>query len=255
MDNQNKNSLYDQYVDASVALFMEYYSSALTEHVKTEMMSSDSVDISEELDQKCRTLIRKECAKRKRKVFFKGLSKGFSYAAALLVVLLSMSSALFITVEAVRIPIINFFIEQGDGYWVITGEDEDKNSSGQGGHQDEVMFDETDPLSGLLPAGFKLERYIQLNTGATAMYADESGNNVVLVLTQDSSALMIDTEDAEYTKELSVMECKAILVKTENLSLVWLDSQREVLYNLIVDDIAEEDLIKIAEEVTSRYRR
>lgn len=253
MDNQNKNSLFDQYVDASVALFMEHYSSVLTDHVKTEIMSSESVDVSDGLDQKCRTLIRKEFAKRKRKAFLKGVSKGLSYAAVLMVALLSLSSALFITVEAVRVPIINFFIEQGDGYWVITGEDED--TSAHRDNQNKIVFDEADPLRDLLPEEFRLERYIELNTGATAMYADELGNNAVLVLTRNSSALMIDTENAEYTKEISILDCKAILVKTEKLSLVWLDSKRDVLYNLVVDSIDEEDLIEIAEEVTSRYRK
>ena len=77
MNNQEKNAAYEKYVDASVALFMEHYSSALTEQVKRNVKTLDAVPISEELDQKCKKLIRKECAKHKSRLFFKSLGNLF----------------------------------------------------------------------------------------------------------------------------------------------------------------------------------
>ncbi len=251
MNNQEKNAAYEKYVDASVALFMEHYSAALTEQVKQNIKTFDAVPVPEELDQKCRKLIRKECAKRKSRLFFKSLGKGLSYVAILMVVLLSMSSALFVTVEAVRIPIINFYIEHGDGYWVITGDGE--NSVGNPGPLNNVVFDERDPLNGLVPSEYALERYIELNNGTTAMYQNGEGHTLIFTQTMNSNQLTIDTEDAEYTKELDIIGYDAVLVKTKKMKLVWLDSHRAVMCTLIADSLSEEEIISLAEQLAVQY--
>ena len=253
MNNQEKNAAYEKYVDASVALFMEHYSAALTEQVKQNIKTFDAVPVPEELDQKCRKLIRKECAKRKSKQFFKSLGKGLSYAAVLLIVLLSMSSALFMTVEAVRIPIINFYIEHGDGYWIITGDDGNNNDDVD--NHGDIDFDEGDPLKGLIPGDYVLKRYYELNNGATAMYVNSVGHTVVLMQVTSSSQLVVDTENAEYTKELRINDCNAVLVKAEKMSLVWLEPQQSVMYTLVADSLDEEELITIAEVLSLQYTK
>ena len=252
MNNQEKNAAYEKYVDASVALFMEHYSAALTEQVKQNIKSFDAEQVPEELDQKCRKIIRKECAKRKSRLFFKGLGKGLSYVAILMVIVLSMSSVLFMTVEAVRIPIINFYIEHGDGYWTITG---DGGNSDRTGENAGVVFDERDPLNGIIPAEYSLERFFELANGSTAIYINGKGDMITLMETASSTQIKIDTENADYTKELSVCGCAALIVKTEKMSLAWLDSNEMAMYTIMADALSEEELIAIAEILILKYSK
>ena len=62
--------VYEQYLDATVALFMEHYTAALTDAVLAE--ESDPATGSESMDRRCMEMIRKECAKQRRKEVWKG---------------------------------------------------------------------------------------------------------------------------------------------------------------------------------------
>ena len=103
--------IYEQYVDATVALFMEHYAVALGD--ATMQTKAPELSCSETLDLRCMTAIRKECAKLRRKEAWKSTKRVLRSAAVLLIALLSLSSVLFMTVEAFRVPVINFFIEEG----------------------------------------------------------------------------------------------------------------------------------------------
>ena len=102
-------TVYEKYVDATVEFFMECYSGTLSSAIQEELKDGENQDVvfPKELDKRCQTLIKKECAKQRMKQTAKNVIKGLRYAAIFAVVMLSFTSLLFMTVEAVRIPIIN----------------------------------------------------------------------------------------------------------------------------------------------------
>jgi hypothetical protein len=85
------------------------------------------------------------------------------------------------------------------------------------------------------------------------MYANSMGHTVVLMQTTSSSQLTVDTENAEYTKELKINSCNAILVKKDKLTLVWIEPQQEIMYSLVADTLDEAELITIAEKLLLQY--
>ena len=110
--------VYENYIDASVALFMEYYSVvSLSDNVQAELDAAncDEIQFPAQLDDRCRQLIKNRTAHYRRKQYLKACWKGLKYAAACVMVALSLTSVLFMTVEAVRVPIINYYIEQYAG--------------------------------------------------------------------------------------------------------------------------------------------
>ena len=120
MDNRKiDQDVYERYVDATVALFMEYYSAERAEDMHNELSGNEKIEVElpAELDNRCRTLIKKEHARRKRKEHMKTAMKGLRFVACFAVIVLALASVLFVSVEAIRVPIINYYIKQNDIYW------------------------------------------------------------------------------------------------------------------------------------------
>lgn len=61
----NSEEIFEQFADAAAALVMDQYVTAMQESVAAES-EVPLVEIPEELDQKCRRLIKKKLAKKQR---------------------------------------------------------------------------------------------------------------------------------------------------------------------------------------------
>lgn len=236
--------VYEQYVDAAVALFMEHYAAALAEEVA--QADSPVKACSEALDQRCMALIRAECAKQRRQVFWAATKKVLRSAAMLLMALLSLSSILFMTVEAFRVPVINYFIEQGDGFWEITGRKADDPVTPTTAD----TFDPNDPLAGLLPEGYAL---VHTNVGETgescATYKNEHGNRLFLWIRPNTSYVTVNSENASASIKCTVSGYDAVYVERDNMTqLVWVDKAENATYMLNADAMDEKQLIELAEK-------
>lgn len=243
--------VYEQYVDATVALFMEHYAAALGD--ATMQTQTPAQTCSEMLDLRCMTAIRKACAKRRTRAFWKGTKKVLSSAAIVLVALLSLSSLLFMTAEAFRVPVINFFIEQGDGFWAITGKsDEDPIDPAT---TDE--FDPNDPLAGLLPEGYTFSYAKQSINGSTTLtYKNANGDRLILLIRLGISHLSIDREDASISQKCKVAEYEGVFVVKDGFAqLAWVNSEKSTSYLLNADALDEDILVMIAEKMMQKMSK
>ena len=107
------NEIQDKYMDAVLAMLMDEYAEA-----EAEMLLQNSkdeipeVEMPEELDRKCQALIRKKFVRKKRQHALEALGRASKWAAVLAIILLGTFSALFLTVDAVRTPVINLYLRQ-----------------------------------------------------------------------------------------------------------------------------------------------
>lgn len=232
--------VYEQYVDATVALFMEHYTAVLTDTILEK--KSASASCSETLDRRCMEAIRKECAKLRRKAVWKSTKRMLRSAAVILIAMLSLSSVLFITVEAFRVPVINFFIEQGDGFWVISGKNEDEPVG--------TAFDPNDPLAGLLPEGYKLDKVSgDFDNELLAVYINQNDQKIRFAITR-SSDITVDSENAPISKKHQIAGYAGIYVYKDNLSqLAWVDEENRMSYLLGGNAVSQSELLKIAEQL------
>lgn len=236
--------VYEQYVDATVALFMEHYAVALGD--ATMQTKAPELSCSETLDLRCMTAIRKECAKLRRKEVWKSTKRVLRSAAVLLIALLSLSSVLFMTVEAFRVPVINFFIEEGDGFWAITGKNDDDpidptTSDG---------FDPNDPLAGLLPEEYTPVDVKQNKSGAIiSTYRTLNGNKILFWIRTNVSHITVDSENASISQKCDVAGHEGVFVVKDGLAhLSWINRIDNTSYYLSADDADADMLIAIANE-------
>lgn len=236
--------VYEQYVDATVALFMEHYAAALTD--ATMQTESTVRSCSEALDRRCMEMIRKECAKQRRKEFWKGTKKVLRSAAVILIAMLSLSSVLFMTVEAFRIPVINFFIEQGDGFWAITGRSEEAPVDPATAD----AFDPNDPLAGLLPEGYEVnDVWGDAANGQVVSYMNLAGKKIYIWLRPNPSHMTMDSEFAAVSKRCKVLGNEGAIVSKDGFAqLAWFCETDNTAYLLQANDLDENTLLYIAEQ-------
>lgn len=238
--------VYDKCVDASVALFMQYYCAAVSEDIHKEIleMQAEEKVFPEALDTRCRATIKKKNALSKRRKCFKSVVKGLRYVAVFAVVLLALSSVLFVSVEAIRVPIINYYISTTDKYLEF-------------GASSAVTTDPTvdlnwdDPLAGFLPKEYTLsvcdgDPLIQL----IAAYENSSGSVVKLSIVPLKSTSRIDTEGAQSVQNCIVASCEATMVVKDNVILLAWDCEiTGKRYILKADALNELEILDIAEGI------
>lgn len=249
MNNHAVNTdAYEQYVDATVALFMEYYSAvSLPENIRAEFNEQENKDFvfPAALDDRCRRLIKRECSRYRLNHCIKTIGKGIRYVAIFAIVVLSLFSLLFMTVDAIRIPIINFYIEHFDGHWDISGQEEPNLST------EDTAIDIQNPLAGLISEDFQLlvlegDSLLEL----IAIYEDSNGNQIFFSSMAGENWMTIDTENAQHSQECEIGGYKAIvIVDNPNVRILWFDESTSTTFSLVADEMSETEAVSIVEKI------
>lgn len=251
MNEKNTNhDAYEKYAGATVGLLMENYADVLSENLLGEMENckKDNTDFPQELDKQCLALIKKECARHQRKQCLKTFSKGLQYAAVLVICLFATATTLFVSVEAIRIPIINYFIEKGDGYWEFSS---DVNSAS---NIPSDVIDVTDPLKGLIPSEYKLT----LLDGDSldflfAIYSADPDKEISFSSQGISSTVQIDAEDADKSQKFEILGNQAVLIlKDRAVRLGWVQENKSTIFTLMANDLSEDTVIQIAKQIIQK---
>ena len=246
MNNNISRDVYERYIDAATALFMEYYSRDMGENIRKEIEAEDTeaFTLPKELDDRCRELIKKECATRHRNNYWKSVVKGLRYVAAFAVILLAAASVLFVSVEAIRIPIISYYVENSEGYWELS-------SSDNGAEPEAVRFDVSDPLAGIVPKEYKLvvldgESLNRL----VAIYEKGPGSEIFFSAEDSNGNQQIDSEGAQISQTYQLYGKDVVLViEDTTVRIAWVDADLSTTFTLIATDMSSDVLLDIAEQL------
>ena len=247
MGKERIQEKYDRYVDAMVELYMECYGDMLTEEISKDIQSMEDqkTEVPPELTKQCIRKINKEFAKSRRMHALKRAGKVLRAVAALAIVVLALSSVLFVSVEAVRVPVINYYIKQGKGHWTFTSSVEEEQSAEVESHNTE------DPLRGIIPEEYELvELSGQSFERMAAVYRDQDGNHITFRSQPIKAASSYDTENAEIVENRTIMDMDVVyILKNAETSYAWLHEESEILYSLsfegLLDTEAEETMGKL----------
>lgn len=237
----------DKYVDATVAVFMDQYAAILDAGIDEELADTKHNDFPPELDERCRALIGKEFEKKKKLAFKQSIMRVCRSAAVVAIALLSICSVLFVSVEAFRNPIINFFIEKKDGYWEVSGENPENAVPAE--------IDFNDPLAEIVPSNFELV-FIEnaWDVGRLfANYSDGAGAEIFFSITPKKGAVQADTEDAS-AMPFQLFNHNALLsVEGNEIRLTWSNEQEDEIFTLCATNLSEETVLTMGEEVALKF--
>lgn len=242
MDNPKlSEAAREQLEEATVAVFMEQYAKALDAGIDKKLEECADEEFPPELEKRCRALIEKEYAKSKSEKRRKDVVRFLQKAAILVVALLSLSSVLFMTVEAFRLPVINFFVEKTDRYWQMTANPEENIVP--------VNYDPENPLDGIIPAVFELTSLSGSVEACDliAEYRDGDTANITLFVNVSFGSLQVDGENAAVTDTKVAGHDARLYVEGNIVRLAWLDENVSRAFGINAGNVTEDTVMYLAE--------
>ena len=220
---------------------MEQYAKALDAELNQKMDECVGEEFPPELDKRCRALIQQEYKKAQNKNRRKSALRVLRSAAVVAMVMLSLSSILFMTVEAFRLPIMNFFVEKTDRYWQMTANPKEDSIS--------ATYNLENPLDGIIADIFELTSLSgSVESGdLIAKYSYEDSAEITLFVNLSNGSLQIDCENAIVTDATVAGHAAKLYEKADSISLVWLDDNISRAFSICAVNVTNETVTYIAE--------
>ena len=237
MNEQKKQKLLEQYDDAAFALLMDEYAEEEGARLMAEFEAAQAAgqvpQMPQELDEQCRRMIRRDRAKKRGIRAARSFRKVAVKAAVAVLVFIGLMTTVVMSVDAFRIPVLNFFVEYFDTFASISTED----------HPEAINTDPLIALEGLIPMDY-IQTLHSVNTNfVCTMYENADGEKISLDIFSSGASMNIDTENAEYT-EIFLGDYKALLIEKYGYQIVWTDDVG-ITYVFYASNLSKKEVIEI----------
>ena len=240
MTDPHKERLEEQLGDAFLALLMDEYAEA---HGETLLRQAD-LEMPEDLQKKCFSQIQMLYKKTEKSALLRRTVYRAAKTAAIIAVSLVLSVNLILSVEALRVPILNFCIKTQKSFSSLTfsSQQDDRSDS----DKDVVEL----PIS--VPKGYSILKkqhnhddyaYIYEDSILFLAYQNPEGSYFMFQTLPAEGSLSIDTENAE-AAEFLLNGMQAIQIRQEadhTLRTIWVDPNRQRLFDVSSNGMTEED--------------
>lgn len=229
MRNQRKEQRLQQYEEAVLGLLLEEYADAEGERLLQayEAASKDGTvaPMSDELNDKCRKLIKQAKAKNNRRKTFSGVAKTVCKAAVVALAVLGIASTAVLSVEAWRVPILNFGLNKSGDYTIA--------DTGYSNPALQKQFEGiVDMVCAHAPFGYELTQTPAVDKAILLIQMKDSAERMLTItVRQDTSYIKVDTKDAEYT-ELDLYGKPAYYLEKGGFYIMWADNTQHLIYSV-----------------------
>ena len=241
MGSDQRQQLMEQYEDAAFALLMDEYAEAegakLLQEFKELEQAGAIPEIPATLNKKLRQAIDSAFAEQKRKHSLKQISRFAAKAAAIFLVVLGLSTVTVLSVDAFRVPVLNFVLDRSGEFSKVVTDDRAEN-----------QIDSTSAtimrFKACLPEGYQ-ERQNSISNGSGHIYCENSSNSVIsLNISPADTGLVVDTEDSEFTA-VKFDDFTAAFQEKNGYHLMWIGDD-ESIYILYASELSIEEFWELA---------
>ena len=240
MNEQKKQKLLEQYDDAAFALLMDEYAEEEGARLMAEFEAAQAAgqvpEIPIELDEQCRRMIRRDRAKKWGIRAAHSFRKVAVKAAVAVLVFIGLMTTVVMSVDALRVPVLNFIIEHFDEYSSITFTDSTQPQTQT--HNPAELFES------IIPQDYTLVSQTITENLALIAYENNDLDTIQLCITPAEGEVRLDTEDAIYS-EFILYNYKAILLEENGYQVFWHDEKADVLYTVIATALTKEAILEI----------
>jgi len=238
MRKQQGNESNDRILEAFYAGIGKAHIDNIVNDLEKRKDEIEAVEVPESLDKWFYDYIEKMKKAEKRKKLFSNLKQVSKRAAIIILVLIAAMSTLMFTVEAVRVRVLNFFIERNEKYTEVRI-DEEKG----------VMTPNLDWDSyyspGYLPEGYFFESSKVIGSSKVLKYTNEE-NQIIFTQANNGTDIQLDTEDA-VVEEVSLDGNEGMIItEGDKVILFWYNEEASFT---IIGHEDKEEILKIAESV------
>ena len=233
MDDLLLQNPEEQFADSAITLFLDEAAEADGKQLLETFKAQESV-MPETLDRKCHKLLHHTFSKAHKRTLMSRTAKRAARAAACFAIAATLSLPLILSVEAFRIPILNFFLEHHNRETTIhiLGESDEQSPS--------TLSNLVDTVCGGLPKGYEL---IRDNISTSNVNGEEKLESALFLFRNPKDFLLeiavfasggtlsIDTEDAELA-EMTINGHQALFVKKDFLRALWTNEDAGLMFSV-----------------------
>lgn len=247
MSENKKLELLDQYDDVTFALLMDEYAEEEGARLRKEFEEAQAAgevsDTTDALDEKCLQMIHRDFAKKRGKDNVHKIIRMTSKVAVAVMVFLGVMTTAVMSVDALRIPVLNFIVDQYEQYSSLHLDDNEQTND---------TISATDYLWGLLPEDYSVINSTDTEMMKISMYENGAGDIVQFIVTQTSGTYNIDTEDAIYS-EIVIGNYKALLLEEDGYQIIWYNEVDGIVYNFRATGLAKDTVFDICINIANYF--
>lgn len=241
MNDEYRKQLLEQREEIEMMLLMDEYMESEGERLLQEFeaagLRGEVPDIPVDLDLKCKEIIHNSFAKQERKRTLSRITKYIGKVAVYILLFLGAASTLVMSVDALRIPILNLF---------LTYTQRETTISYYTNKEESVVYRDSilEEISDHLPEGYEGNIHEEQDGSMIAIYQNTLGNILLIEVLPSEGIMSIDTEDAD-VQDTKVNSYDALLINKDGLRIVWFNPEAEMTYSVFADNMDQAVFWKI----------
>lgn len=248
MRDDRKEMLTEQYEEAWFDLMLDQYAEEEGNRLLEEYRQAAPATVSPELDRKCREAAQKVFKYHDRKLSLRSTARRAGRAAVICLVTLGLCATMVMSVDAMRIPTLEFFTKQYEKFTTITKPNDPQWPI------PENMLNDGSPLAGVIPNTFELLNNNEAPNGTILVsYKGPDAQFISFSRSTLNGTLNLDTEGAQ-CKPTKVLDFDGqVVIKGEKITIYWIDPVQEYTFRISTQNMTEEETLAFALTTARKY--
>ena len=240
MTDKRREMLQEQYEEAALSLMMdeiaEEEGQQLLQQFDLTEQAGELPELPDALDEKNKHLIRDTFHKQNRKERLRRAAKRLTVTCVCVLIFFGLSATLINSVDALRIYVGNFLLSQDERFSTILLSDEAKKERQENQEQTLTMMERL--IMAPIPPEYELIIEQYLENGLFFMCLMNQEEDIIQFSAYDmkDSVINVDTEDAKVT-ETEICGHVATFIEKDEYTLLWLDEENGLLYDLYASNM------------------
>ncbi len=243
MADVRKQELIEQYEEAALALLMEEYAEAQGELLWREYEEAVAQGKTEAMPQalkdKCQRLLQKAYKKGRNRSLLRRIFKTCAKVMVVALALFGILSATVLSIEALRVPTLNFILDRGGKFAFVNVGFNDAGLE----KQFKAMVK---TVEANLPKGYSLEETPDTSGMSLLIRTKNSeGEKLTIHVGRDTAQIKVDTENAQIQEMELEGGKKGYLIYKDGPYIIWHDEEKGLIISVAARKIEPDDFWRL----------
>ena len=242
MNDQRRERLEDAWDETALELLMDDYAeiagSELYDEYCSDLEIGNVEDLPAKLDESCQEMIHASfTAESKAKNNLLNTALSHVYKAAMVVLaIFGATTVLVVSVDALRVPVLNFFLTQEERYTILSSAESN----------DLTGSENINDIRGYIPKDYKIVYETYYGHGYYNLrYQNEAGQIISIRTGEGDVQLYADTENATFEK-IEFNGQSALFIQKNGLRIVLQKSDSQAIVDFFAEALDENEFFRIA---------
>lgn len=245
MNDQRRERLEDAWDEAALELLMDDYAeiagSELYEEYLSNLEQGKVEELPADLDKSCQNLIQSSFSaepKVEKGDWINAAICRVCKAAMVVLAIFGATATIVVSVDALRVPIFNFFLKQEQRYTIVSSSEE---------ADDLISREHIENIRDYIPREYKIVYETYFGDGYYNLrYKNGSGDIISIRAGEGDIELYADTEDATFEK-IDINGKSALFIQKNGMRIIVQKANSQAVLDFYAEAMEESDFFRIAD--------